>query len=252
MTQLTSLSLCNNQISDISALVSNAGIGIGDWVYLEGNPLSCCSMINDIPTLEARGATVYWDDTSDECLIVSFPDPNLEAAIRGAISRPSGPIYDDDVWGLESLSATDAGITDLAGLEYCGDLTCLDLSGNDIDDLTVLEYCANLTELYLSDNQISDIGPLAGLTDLRELGLSGNEISDTAPLEDLTNLTVVWLCDNPLECSEISSLIPAVCDDCEYDEAPHCVPEPAPAALYLAAMTVLALLARLERMRRAV
>ncbi len=33
-----------------------------------------------------------------------FPDPNLEAAIRGAIDKPTGPIYETDLEGLSTLA----------------------------------------------------------------------------------------------------------------------------------------------------
>ena len=40
-------------------------------------------------------------------IVVTFPDPNLEAAIREAIGKPSGEIYDTD---LESISSEMADI----------------------------------------------------------------------------------------------------------------------------------------------
>ena len=37
--------------------------------------------------------------------IVTFPDANLEAAIRGAINKPQGPIYKSDLESLTTLVA---------------------------------------------------------------------------------------------------------------------------------------------------
>ena len=78
-----------------------------------------------------------------------FADPNLEAAIREAIGKPSGDIELSDLEGLTELDANFERITDLSGLEHCG----------------------NLTKLVLVENQISDITPLKNLTELAHLGL---------------------------------------------------------------------------------
>ncbi len=52
---------------------------------------------------------------------VTFPDANLEAAIREAIDKPEGLIFTSDLDELTSLKTK--GITDLTGLEYCSNLT---------------------------------------------------------------------------------------------------------------------------------
>jgi hypothetical protein len=58
LTSLTELGLHSNQISDILPLVQNVGLGTGDTVSLELNPLSSDSISIYIPQLEARGVTV--------------------------------------------------------------------------------------------------------------------------------------------------------------------------------------------------
>jgi len=52
------LDLRGNQIQDITPLVNNAGLGAGDLVQLEGNPLSQAAIDNDIAALRARGVDV--------------------------------------------------------------------------------------------------------------------------------------------------------------------------------------------------
>jgi len=59
---------------------------------------------------------------------VAFADPNLEAAVREAIGIPEGSIYPSDLGELTSLNATEKNIADLTGLEYCTNLTELNLS----------------------------------------------------------------------------------------------------------------------------
>ena len=58
---------------------------------------------------------------------VVFPDANLEGAIREAIAKPDGPIYTCDLKGCTVLGAASRNISDLTGLEYCTNLTNLDL-----------------------------------------------------------------------------------------------------------------------------
>jgi len=55
------LYLQNNDISDVYPLVENEGLGTGDIVHLNGNPLSEHSIDTYIPELESRGVIVYFD-----------------------------------------------------------------------------------------------------------------------------------------------------------------------------------------------
>jgi len=108
---------------------------------------------------------------------ISFPDPNLEAAIREVIDKPEGHILTSDLEGLTSFGVVGGDITSLEGLQHC----------------------INLTELDLRYNQISDISPLASLTNLTELDLRYNQISDISPLVSLTNLSRLYIAYNPLD-----------------------------------------------------
>ena len=63
------------------------------------------------------------EEDEEEVLEITFPDSNLEAAIRAAIGKPEGSILPSDLEGLTSLDASERGITDLTGLEYCTNLT---------------------------------------------------------------------------------------------------------------------------------
>ena len=137
---------------------------------------------------------------------VTFPDPNLEEAIREVIGRPEGAIYTTDLKRLTGLDANHKHIVDLTGLEHCINLTKLHLDSNyEISDLSPLAGLTNLIVLHLRDNQISDISPLANLTKLMRLYLQGNQISDITPLANLTKLTKLHL-----EWNQISDLKPLV------------------------------------------
>jgi len=158
--------------------------------------------------------------------ILVIPDPNLEAAIRQAVYKPTGPICASDLNDLTELHSHGRGIIDLTGLEHCtnlqsltlldneitditplSDLTnlqWLDLSGNRISDIEPLSGLTNLEILYLGDNQIIDINALSGLTNLQGLDLGSNQISDIEALSNLTNLQ--WLMLNDNQISDIEPL----------------------------------------------
>jgi len=196
------LFLENNQISDISPLVNNSGIGKGDEVNLRGNPLNDEAHEVHIPALQKRGVKILFNPKpSGE--IVTFSDKNLEAAIRDALSITERPIYESDLpGGLTALGPSK--ITDLSGIERCTDLQDLFLENNQISDITPLSSLTNLWRLQMDDNQISDISPLSGLTNLQGLFLANNQINDISPLANLTNLRVLYLRGNKIQ--DISSL----------------------------------------------
>jgi Leucine-rich repeat (LRR) protein len=122
---------------------------------------------------------------------VTFPDPNLEDAIRDTVGKSEGPIYTSDLEHLTVLDAVGSDISDLTGLEYCVNLYALYLYTNNISDISPLAGLNNLETLALTNNNISDISALAGLNNLQELGLQYNNISDISPLAKLTKLE--WL-----------------------------------------------------------
>ena len=64
LTNLTGLWLSYNKISDLSPLVANMGLGSGDRVFANDNPLSFVSIKTHIPALQSRGVTVEFDDTT--------------------------------------------------------------------------------------------------------------------------------------------------------------------------------------------
>jgi Leucine-rich repeat (LRR) protein len=119
--------------------------------------------------------------------VVTFPDPNLEEAIRRAIGKTTNEdieedIYQSDLLGLTELESGAHGISSLTGLELCPNLKTLNLDSNQISDISPLSSLIGLTDLSLGNNQVSEISPLSGLSNLRMLSLSGNQISDISPL----------------------------------------------------------------------
>ncbi|MCL0075035.1 pesticin C-terminus-like muramidase, partial [Thermodesulfovibrionales bacterium] len=192
--------------------------------YFQGSP----------PNLSVNFSANFVGEKQDP-VIVTFPDPNLEAAIREALGIGTEvPIYRSHLKKLTTLRALGRGISDLTGLEYAAnleklllgwwfgrnyitDLTPLaDLTNlrvlclwnNDVTNLAPLAGLTNLTMLELGQNQITDIGLLAGLTRLEGLHLSGNQIIYLGPLANLTNLTELNLSENRItDISPLSKLV---------------------------------------------
>ncbi|MCP4109808.1 MAG: hypothetical protein GY749_30540 [Desulfobacteraceae bacterium] len=152
------------------------------------------------------------DILNDDADIVSFPDENLETAIRQAINKPAGDILKSDLQGLTILEAYGKSIENIEGLQYCTDLTLLRLSYNQISDISAVAGLTDLTELYLSYNRISDISPVAGLTGLTALHLYDNRISDISAAEGLTHLTRFFINTNPLDADSCTVYIPQLED----------------------------------------
>ena len=138
--------------------------------------------------------------------IVTFPDENLEAAIREALGKPAGEkITAGELAELTELTARELGIVDLSGIEHLSNLTQLDISQNQISDLAPLASLSNLTSITLIFNQISDVTPLTSLYNLSSLSLFRNQISDISPLASLSNLSSLNLSFNQI--SDISPLV---------------------------------------------
>ena len=147
--------------------------------------------------------------SGDEVALVVIPDGNLRAVIEGLFGKASGaPITRAEMTRLTHLTARNANIRDLTGLEFATRLTSLNFgdeivegryaNSNSISDLTPLSGLTNLTYLSLSGNRISDLTPLSGLTNLTYLSLSRNRLTDITPLSGLTRLKTLALYRNSI------------------------------------------------------
>ena len=137
--------------------------------------------------------------------VVSFPDKNLETIIRNALDKPSDEeILSKDLAKLKKLSIKNSNVFDLTGLEYCINLTFLEIRGVPVTDISPLSSMTKLNALHIFDTQINDISPLSDLTELRHLGFGESPVEDISPLSTLTKLNVADLVDNQI--SDISPL----------------------------------------------
>src|SRR5262245_66434431 len=69
---------------------------------------------------------------------VTFPDKNLEAALRALVFEKKNnmeELTEDDLRKISTLEAKGRKIQNLSGLEKCTNLLLLDASNNEISDL---------------------------------------------------------------------------------------------------------------------
>ena len=148
-------------------------------------------------------------------------DPALRTRIAETLGKPSdGTITVADMSQLTELTANNANIRELTGLQHAAHLTTLSLDNNAITDMAPLAGLTQLQTLSLNGNRlewlsldyttVSDVLPLAELTQLKWLDLRGTEVSDVSPLVGLTQLTELFLTGNPLNYASLHTHIPAM------------------------------------------
>ena len=143
--------------------------------------------------------------TTPNTATVNIPDANLRANIETALGKTSGdPISPAEIATLTSLSAQDASISDLTGLETATNLTELQLWDNNIADIAAVAGLTKLTKLYLWGNTITDLSHVAALTNLTDLRLGENSIANVSAVAALTQLTHLHLNENSV--SDISAV----------------------------------------------
>ena len=113
-----------------------------------------------------------------------MPDVNLIRQVLSALGlTDSNDLTQTGMATLTQLTATDANISDLTGLEHAINLTHLNLEGNSITNIVPIKGLDNLINLNLSHNQLGEVSSSNGLwihhhhwPNLQELDLSHNQI----------------------------------------------------------------------------
>ena len=194
LTSLEGLSLAFNQISDLAPLVANKGLGHGDYVRLDANPLSRSSLEMHVPALLDRGAIVQHDVLPE---ILEIGDIRLREAVYDAIQANNG----EDLSTLLAMDGRGQSIKDLTGLEGASSLEVLFLDKNKITDIAPLAEL-NLRALTLAYNMVDDWGPLVSMDSLAHVSLDGNSLRELPLLP--TILGELSFADNSI--SDIGSL----------------------------------------------
>ena len=209
------LSFQNNRITDISPLL-NDDLGFegslpgggGRDVYLDGNPLSDTSINTHIPALEARSITVHFSAPT-----VNIPDANLRAAIEARLGKEKNdPITEAEMGSFFTLSANDAEISNLSGLEYAVSLLSLSLKDNEISSLSPLSGLTQLITVYLSGNDITSISALSRMIQIRTLSLDNNRITSLSSLPNLSSALILSFQNN-----RITDISPLLNDDLGFE-----------------------------------
>lgn len=194
--KLSSLDLSNNKISDISPLKKLSSIRT---LHLDGNEIKDFSPLYGLDSLSMltigdmdikQSQLKKLKEELPDCIIYS--DDAKEDVIE---IKLGGKTFDNNVTEL-ALSGCD--VHDISLLSVCTKLKKLDLSDNSISDISALVDIPELAELDLSNNRISDISPLMSVSKLTYLNLAGNRIKSVAALQDLTSLTELNLSSNEL------------------------------------------------------
>ena len=184
--KLISVKYVDNEVSETRELLSYC-ISHAGSVTCGGDANQVTSIPTQPPAATPPLTPIPSATPTDE--MVTFPDPNLEAAIREAIGKPDGKICPLELESLTKLEIESyQGVNDLTGLEYCINLESLYLAFQNVRDISLL---ANLTELKTLDlnwNVVTDLSPLSNLLNLEKLVLRGNQIRDLTPLSGLNKL----------------------------------------------------------------
>src|SRR2546428_555134 len=105
---------------------------------------------------------------------VTIPDPGLDAAIREALQKPSGPLTEQDLLSLTVLNATNRNVSSIEGLEAARNLVSLNLQVNQLTNFSLPNTLTNLTVLDLSVNTLKNCSFPGGLMKLETLILQSN------------------------------------------------------------------------------
>jgi len=124
---------------------------------------------------------------------VQVPDPGLNAAIRDALGKPSGPLTVQDMLSLTNLNARNRNVSSIEGLDAARNLVSLDLQINRLTNFSLPSELTKLTTLDVSVNPLTNFSLPSGQTNLASLIMEGCQLTNLtlpATLMGLTNLDV--------------------------------------------------------------
>ncbi|CAL6116215.1 F5/8_type C domain-containing protein [Hexamita inflata] len=166
--QLTSLNVCENQLTNIEQLKELENLTI---LLLAVNNISDIEPLKQLKNLK-------------QLFLQKNKIANLD------------PL--ENLVNLTDLRVFENQISNIYCLAKLKKLTVLNLRTNQISDIDVLKDLTNLSELRLQQNQISEIDSLSKLTNLTSLFLSENHITSVVELKDLTQLSQLEITQNSI------------------------------------------------------
>lgn len=100
--------------------------------------------------------------------------------------------------GLQELTLSDCGLSNIETLSSAQQLRYLDLSGNAVRNVDGLATLVSLEELHLQHNAMTSVSALGGLGNLKVLDVSYNALTSVAPISACANLTWLDVSENAL------------------------------------------------------
>ncbi|WP_161568328.1 stalk domain-containing protein [Anaerobacillus alkaliphilus] len=150
-------------------------------------------LIMVVVSIIGQGAEVSANDQT-----LSFPDPNLERAIRIQLKMPEGPITKEDVEKVTELNIE--GSTDtLEGIQHLQNVKTLIINHSiSQEDLKLVVGLKKINHLSIDTRRISDLQLLHELPKLQKLSIYGSEVRDLAPVLNLSGIESLTLAAIPL------------------------------------------------------
>jgi Leucine-rich repeat (LRR) protein len=170
-TNLTTLYLCNDNLSDLSLL---SGLTKMKYLRLWQNP----NLTNLSPLANMNSLLSFW---AHDCNIADIN-------------------FASNFTQLQSLHLGHNVISDINPLSGLTNLTYLNLNSNKISEINPLSGLTKLIYLYLSYNEnVSCLNALVDMSSLVELGLTDVNLSDISYLANVYKIKYLWLGYNQIE-----------------------------------------------------
>lgn len=130
--------------------------------------------------------------------VIQFPDSDLKVALLRQLEKsPNDEISIAEAENApQTLDLSQAGISNLEGIQYFKNVTFLKLHENNIQDLTPLSNLTKLKILLLNDNVIEDIAPLANLKNVTLLNLNNNQVTNLQMLKNIPHMHYLYISHN--------------------------------------------------------
>jgi uncharacterized repeat protein (TIGR01451 family) len=138
---------------------------------------------------------------------VTIPDLGLNAAIREALQKPTGPLTEQDLLSLTNLTAESRNISSLQGLEAAHNLSVLVLESNQLTNVAFPNGLTNLNFLDLSFNPLTSLTLSTDMTNLTELELFSVQLTSLTVPAELSNLMGMDLSENLLTSINLPSTL---------------------------------------------
>ena len=137
--------------------------------------------------------------------VIQFPDSDLKVALLRQLGKsPNDEISIAEAENApQTLDLSQAGISNLEGIQYFKNVTFLKLHENNIQDLTPLSNLTKLKILLLNDNVIEDIAPLANLKNVTLLNLNNNQVTNLQMLKNIPHMHYLYISHN-----KVNDIIP--------------------------------------------